>query len=57
MTMYRHCMDIHSQLSMESVTCRRLHKVTSKYLNISEKLEKSIHNLDHYLIYGILSKD
>lgn len=57
MIMYRHCLDIQTQLSMESVNCRRLHKVTSKYLEISKKMEKSIQNLDDYLVYGILSKD
>lgn len=56
-TMYRHCLDIQSQLSMESVNCRRLHKVTPKYSEIAKKLEQSIQNLDDYLVYGILSKD
>lgn len=57
MIMYKHCQDISGQLSSESVNCRRLHKVTPKYLEIAKKLEESVQNLDDYIVYGILSKD
>lgn len=55
MVMYRHCVALNNQLSSESVNCRRLHKITPKYLDIAQTLQEAIKNLDNYLVYGILS--
>jgi hypothetical protein len=55
MTMWKHCETLVDHLSKELVECRRLKKKTSSYLDLENKANTSIENLEVYITMGHLS--
>jgi hypothetical protein len=53
-TMYRACEDLRSELSKESIECRRLHKPTPTFLELYEKFVKQLENLEMMITYAAL---
>lgn len=52
--MYRVCENLRSELSKESIECRRLHKPTPKFLELYEKLLKQLENLEMNITFVAL---
>jgi hypothetical protein len=54
MTMYHTCEDLRSELSIEAIECRRLHKPTPQFLELYKKFEKQLENLEMNLTFAAL---
>lgn len=52
--LYEPCFWTFRDLDNESVTCRRIRKITPAYLEIRAELEKKFENLDRYIMWANL---
>lgn len=52
--MYNACESLRSELSKESIECRRLHKPTAKFIELYERFEKQLENLEMNITYVAL---
>jgi hypothetical protein len=52
--MFQACENLRSDLSKESIECRRLHKPTPKFLELYEKFEKQLENLEMMITFAAL---
>lgn len=52
--MYGVCENLRSELSKESIECRRLHKPTPRFIELYESFEKQLENLEMNITYVAL---
>lgn len=52
--MYNACEDMRSELSKESIECRRLHKPTARFIELYERFEKQLENLEMNITFAAL---
>ena len=53
-TMYTACEDLRTELSKESIECRRLHRPTHRFTELYERFEKQLENLEMNITYVAL---
>jgi len=53
-TMYTACETLRSELSKESIECRRLHRPTHRFTELYERFEKQLENLEMNITYVAL---
>ncbi len=52
--MYGNAVNLSNECNKEWVECRRLRKITSKYLSLQKDLELALTNLEHYVTLASL---
>lgn len=52
--MYNACEDTRTELSKESIECRRLHKPTPKFIELYKHFEKQLENLEMMITFAAL---
>jgi predicted nuclease with TOPRIM domain len=52
--LYNNCRKKFDELSKESVECRRMKKVTTKYTEIEQQLQECIHNFEQWTFFAKL---
>jgi|LakMenE01Jun11ns_1017448.scaffolds.fasta_scaffold8609680_2 hypothetical protein len=53
--MLKHCEQLSTQMSKETVECRRLRKPTQTYTKLLESFEECVRNLEHHLLMARLA--
>lgn len=53
-TMFTACETLRSELSKESIECRRLHRPTHRFTELYERFEKQLENLEMNITYVAL---
>lgn len=52
--LYNNCRTQFNELSKESVECRRMKKITTKYTEIEKQLQECIHNFEQWTFFAKL---
>lgn len=52
--MYHNCKDIYTEMSRESVECRRLKRNTLRYTELEQKFNESITEFEQWITYAAL---
>lgn len=52
--MFKPCQTIWAEMDKEFVNCRRVWKLTSKYIDLQTELEENLNTLEQYLVFAKL---
>ena len=53
--MAKHCVNIHEEISRESVVCRQRRTITTKYTSLVNEYEQAVDSLEKYVMLAHLS--
>ena len=52
--MYHTCQSIWAEMDKEFITCRRVWKLTPKYIDLQTQLEENLNTLEQYIMWAKL---